>query len=496
MKTPQTQTPRAPVVAVMGHIDHGKSSLLDYIRESNTVAAEAGGITQHISAYEVVHKTSDGKEAHITFLDTPGHAAFQAMRSCGAEIADIAILVVAADDGVKPQTLDALTCIKESGIPYIVAFTKIDKPEAQIERAKASLIEHEIYLEGLGGEVPFALVSSKTGEGIPELLDLLTLTAELEELSGDLAAPATGVVLESSQDPKQGSSATLIIKNGTLETGMVAVAGSAIAPVRFIEDYTGKRIASAQFSQPVRITGFSALPGAGTLFESVQTKKEAERIAQEKTITEKQTPKKPASDTPELPLIIKTDVFGSISAITHELAKLSHEHITLRILDTSVGTITEGDVKQATAGGAVVVGFHTKVDTTARDVAKRTGVTVQTFDVIYDLVTYVETLLKERAPKVTVEQVLGTAKIIKLFNRTGTKQVLGGKVREGELRRGARVRILRRDILIGEGVLSNLQSAKANVDRVTADTEFGGEIDTKAEMAPGDIIEAYEMVES
>lgn len=494
-KTISKKTLRAPVVAVMGHIDHGKSSLLDYIRKSNTVDGEAGGITQHISAYEVPHTTSEGKKSSITFLDTPGHAAFQAMRSCGATIADIAILVVAADDGVKPQTLDAFTCIKEAEIPYIIAFTKSDKPGANIEKAKSSLIENEIYLEGFGGDIPFAEVSSKTGDGIPELLDLLTLTAELEELSGDASELASGIVLESSQDPKQGNAATLIIKNGTLKTGMFIVAGDALTPVRFIEDYTGARITSAQFSQPILITGFSSLPSAGTPFISVVKKKEAEKILKEKE-TPKEYKERIISKIAQLPLIIKTDVSGSIGAIEHELAKVSHEHMELKVLNASVGAIGEGDVKQAAASGAVIVGFHTSIDGAARDAAERTGVTIQTFNIIYELTEYLETLLKEKAPRIKVEKILGRAKIIKLFNKTGTKQVLGGKVKEGELVRGKKVRILRRDILIGEGVITNLQSAKSDVESVLVDTEFGGEIDSKAESAPGDIIEAFEVVES
>ncbi|MDP2651951.1 MAG: GTP-binding protein, partial [bacterium] len=269
---------RPPIIAVMGHIDHGKSSLLDYIRKANIVAGEAGGITQHVAAYIALH---NGRP--ITFLDTPGHEAFKTLRTRGAAAADIAILVVAADEGFMPQTLDALNAIKDAGIPYIVAITKIDKNNADIERTKTSLLEHEIFLEGLGGDIAYMPISSKTGEGIPELLDLVILATDLSEITANADASATGFVLESTQDPKRGSSATLIIKDGSLELGRLpagrqgfAVAGDAYAPIRFIEDFRGKRIERAGPSEPVRISGFSKLPAAGSLFTIVKSKKEAE----------------------------------------------------------------------------------------------------------------------------------------------------------------------------------------------------------------------------
>lgn len=492
-----TPTKRPPIVAVMGHIDHGKSSLLDYIRKSNVVAGEAGGITQHVSAYEAVHTTAEGAEEKITFLDTPGHEAFQAMRSCGASIADIAILVIAADDGVKPQTLEALQSIKEANIPYVVALTKSDKPEANIERAKTSLLENEIYLEGFGGNVPYAAVSSKTGDGIPDLLELIVLSAELLELTADPSVPAEGIVLESSRDPKRGDSATLVIKNGSLTTGSFVVAGHAFAPVRFIENFAGERIDSAGPSQPVRIVGFSDVPPVGSIFTVVDKKKEAEQQAREGVNTEKVSFDTTVTTEAYLPLIIKADVLGSIPAIEHELKKLQHEHISYKIISAGVGAINEGDIKNAVAApNGVVVGFHTSIESAAADLADRSDITAKTFDIIYELSEFIDGILTERAPRVTKEVVTGKAKILKLFNRTGSKQVLGARVQEGEIKVGSKVRIHRRETLLGEGKILNMQSQRSDVDSVREDTEFGAQLDSKVEPAAGDIIEAYEVRES
>ena len=268
--------PRPPVVAVLGHIDHGKSTLLDYIRQSNTVAGEAGGITQRLSAYVVEHTTKDGQIKKITFLDTPGHEAFQKMRVRGADLADIAILVVSAEDGVMPQTLDALASIKAANIPYIVAINKIDKPGADIARTKAGLTENEIYLEGMGGDVPAVPLSAKTGEGVDELLDVLLLAADIAELAGDPDAPALGTVIESRLDPRRGAEATLLVKNGTLRLGQYAVAGAAYAPVRIMEDWNGKKITEASLSEPVSVVGWSSAPEAGATFFVVENKKATE----------------------------------------------------------------------------------------------------------------------------------------------------------------------------------------------------------------------------
>jgi len=476
----------------MGHIDHGKSSLLDYIRKANVTAGEAGGITQHVSAYEAVH-LHEGADRSITFLDTPGHEAFRALRSRGAQAADIAILVVAADEGVKPQTMEAHEAIAESGIPYVVAFTKMDKNGADLARAQASVLEHGIYLEGLGGDVPYAPVSSKSGDGVPELLDLVLLTADLAELSGDTALAASGFVLESSQDPKRGISATLIVKNGTLSTGTFAVAGSAMAPVRFIENFAGARIASAGPSQPVRISGWDRLPPAGTPFACASSKKEAEKLAAE-VASVKAAPAESFGDKAILPIIVKADVTGSIEAIKHELNKITHERAAIRVVGEGIGAVAENDVKQAAAGNATIVAFTVGTESSARDLAERMGVAIESFQIIYDLNDRMTELLTQRAPQITVEEVTGEAKILKIFSTTGNKRVLGANLLSGTIKLGDSVKLSRRGIELGYGKVVNLQQARADVKEIKTEGEFGAQIETKEDIAQGDTITPFALV--
>ncbi len=490
-------TPRPPIVAVMGHIDHGKSSLLDYIRKANVTAGEAGGITQHVSAYEAVHEY-EGNERRITFLDTPGHEAFRALRARGAAAADIAILVIAAEEGVKPQTLEAFEAATEAGTPVVVAFTKIDKPGADLERVKFSAIEHGIYLEGLGGSIPFAGVSSKSGQGVPELLDLVLLTADLAELTADPDAPAEGFVLESSQDPKRGLSATLIVKDGTLRTGQFAVAGRAIAPVRFIEDFTNARIEAAIPSQPVRISGWTELPPAGTPFGAAANRKEAEKRAESGAqgagASYLLTEPAETEGSVELPLILKADVTGSLEAIKHELRKIAHDRVGIRIVSEGIGAVSEGDVKSALASGGTVIAFSVGTDGSARDLAERSGIAIGSFSIIYELFEHVQALVQERAPQVTVEEDLGEAKVLKAFSVTGHKHVLGAKWNSGILAVGDQVKIDRRGIALGTGTLTNLQVARADVKEIKDEGEFGLQVDTRADIAAGDTLVAFRMV--
>jgi len=478
----------------MGHIDHGKSSLLDYIRKANVTAGEAGGITQHVSAYEAEHE-HEGTKRCITFLDTPGHEAFRALRARGAAAADIAILVIAAEEGIKPQTLEAFQAITEANIPFVVAFTKIDKAGADIEKARISALENGIYLEGLGGSIPYTGVSSKSGEGVPELLDLVLLTADLAELSADPDAPAEGFVLESSQDPKRGMSATLIMKNGTLPVGSFAIAGHAFAPIRFIEDFTGARIKAALPSQPIRISGWNLLPPAGTPFSSTNIKKDAEKLALEGVEPNPAHTQERVADDGKtiLPLIVKADVTGSILAIKHELAKIAHERVTIRIVQEGIGAVSENDVKAAAAGSGFVVGFNVGVDSAARDSAERMHVSIDTFTIIYDLKQRIEEMVLERAPRVTIEEILGEAKILKAFSTAGVKQVLGARWTSGLLTVGDMVKIDRRGLHIGNAKLTNLQVARADVKEIKMEGEFGLQIESKYEAAAGDSLIAFKM---
>lgn len=482
---------RSPVIAVMGHIDHGKSSLLDYIRKANIVAGEAGGITQHVSAYIALHN-----DRPVTFLDTPGHEAFKALRTRGAAAADIAILVVAADEGVMPQTLDALAAINEAGIPYIVAITKIDKNNADIEHAKLSLVEHEVFLEGMGGDVAYALVSSKTGEGVPELLDLVLLSADLADLATDPEASATGFVLESTQDPKRGASATLIVKDGTLTLTGFVVADDAYAPIRFIEDFRGKRVERATPSEPARISGFSKLPSAGALFSVAKSKKEAEALSAanaKKSVSAAPQSGAAADGVAELPLVVKADVAGSLDAIVHELGKVRNERATVRIVSSGVGSVSETDIKTAQATGGVIIAFNVSTDAVANDIAERGGISILSFSIIYELSEKVAGLLAERTPILASEKELGRAKVLKMFSSGAKKQVAGARYSSGILSAGNRVKLLRRDVEVARGRIANLQQARADVKEINTEGDFGIEIETRETLAYGDDIVAFEV---
>lgn len=489
------QTSRHPIVAVMGHIDHGKSSLLDYIRKANVTAGEAGGITQHVSAYVAEHE-HEGTLRKITFLDTPGHEAFRALRARGAAAADVAILVIAADEGVKPQTKEAYDEIMAAEVPFVVAFTKIDKNGADVEKAKISALEAGIYLEGLGGSISFAGVSSKTGEGVPELLDLVLLTADLIEPTGDRTLPASGFVLESSQDPKRGISATLIVKNGLLKTGVVAVAGPAFTPVRFIEDFKGGRLTEAEPSEPISISGWSTLPTAGQPFTTVASKKEAEKLITAPAVVANTIVPQDASGKAVLPLIIKADVSGSVEAIVGLVEKLSHERVTLKILSAGIGAVSETDVKSAAAAGGVIIAFHSPIESSARDIAERTSVPIESFTIIYELEKRVSDLLIERAPKMRTEEVLGEAKVLKVFSINGNKQVLGAKFISGSIALGAQVKIDRRGIDLDKGKILNLQQARVDLQEIHTEGEFGLQVESKTEIAGGDTLIAFRVVEN
>jgi translation initiation factor IF-2 len=487
------RTARPPVIAVMGHIDHGKSSLLDYIRKANVVAGEAGGITQHVAAYVAVHN-----DRPVTFLDTPGHEAFKALRSRGAAAADIAILVVAADEGVMPQTLDALSAIQEVSIPFIIAITKIDKNNADIERTKHSLLEHGIYIEGLGGDIAYAPISSKTGDGIPELLDLVLLAADLLELTADPSESATGFVLEATQDPKRGASATLIIKDGTLTLDGFVVAGDAFAPIRFIEDFRGTRVEQALPSEPARMSGFNKLPAAGSLFSIAKNKKEAEALARknegERASVLERAPL--IEGMTELTLVVKADVAGSVDAIVHELAKITHERGQLRIVSSGVGSVSESDVKTAHAAGGVIIAFNVGTDAIARDLAERDAVSILPFSIIYELSDTIAKLLTDRVPAVASEKELGRALVLKNFSTSGKKHVLGARYVSGVLSVGDRIKVLRKGEELVRGSISNLQQARADVKEIKTEGDFGTEIEAREKLTYGDEIVSFVIAES
>lgn len=493
---------RSPVVAIMGHIDHGKSTLLSYIRKSKEPLNEAGGITQHISAYEVEHTTKEGKKQTITFIDTPGHEAFNGIRKRGASVADVAVLVVSAEDGVKPQTIEALKSIRDSHTPFVVAINKIDKPEANIERTKQSLAENEIYVEGWGGDIPVVALSAKTGEGVPDLLDMIILVAELENLTGDAGVLADGVIIESNRDTKKGITATCIIKNGHVEKGMYIVSGVAIAPVRIMENYLGKQIDKATFSSPIRIIGWDELPIVGQRFQVFSDRTEAkEAVEKEKERISNNKSSDISGNTNNencvvLPLLVKADTGSSLEAVISQIKKLDTEFVKPQIVASGIGTISENDIRLA-AGTlkAIIIGFSVKVDSPAKNLAERSEIEIKTFDIIYKMTEWLEEVIKSRTPKVKTEEVTGRAKVLKVFSKLKDKQILGGRVETGKIALGSLVKIKRRDADIGEGKVRELQQQKNATEEVREGTEFGAMIVSNIEIAPGDHIECIIVTE-
>lgn len=483
---------RAPVVAVMGHIDHGKSSLLDYIRKSNVVGGEAGGITQHVSAYEVEHTKEDGSKAKITFLDTPGHESFRGIRSRGASVADIAVLVVSAEDAVKPQTIEAYQKIKEAGLPYIVAITKIDKPSANVEGAKQSLAENDIYVEGYGGDIPVVLTSAKTGTGIKELLDMILLVADIENFVGHLDRWGSGVIIENRLDPKKGITAVGILKDGTAKVGMTVASVGAVAPLRYILDAEGKERDELSFSSPIQIIGWDSMPPVGAHFETFENKKAAEFYSESEAgkVMHTHIENKIDEGMTILPIIIKTDVAGSLEAIVYEIRKLSRERIVPQIVLEAVGTVGENDVRSAmTTPGTIIFAFHTKIDSQAGALAERSGINIESYDIIYKLTERITELLGEREPKIEVEEINGSAKVLKIFSATKNKQVLGARALSGTVEVDGQVRIMRREEEIGKGHIKELQQNKVDIKKIS-EGEFGAMVESKIEIAPGDVLES------
>lgn len=498
--------PRPPVVAVMGHVDHGKSTLLDYIRKTDIAAGEAGGITQKIGAYEAVHTKANGDKKSVTFLDTPGHEAFAEIRERGANIADIAILVVSAEDGVMPQTLDAYSCIKKAKLPVIVAINKIDKPNADIERTKGSLAENEIYLEGYGGDIPWAATSAKSGAGINELLELIDLVSEMNEISGKIGDKASGFTVETERDPRRGIAATVVIKNGTLKQGDAIVSGAAFAVIKMMEDDKSRTIKEAPMGTPARVIGWSNLPKAGLPFIVVSNKKEAELAAEKNQEMESESalirPKSPGEQTETagnkitIPAIIKADNDGSINAIVHELKKIETEKVKIKLISRGIGDISETDAKIAeSATGAVIIGFNVKIDNRAAALIERGTIETKLFDVIYKLSEWLAELAAIRTPKIKTEEKQGAANILKLFGKERDRQIIGGKVTDGKISLGDDIKIIRRESEIGQGKVKELQRQKVKVDEVVSGTEFGVLIESKITLAAGDIIEPFRIIE-
>lgn len=502
---PALRVPRPPVVTVMGHVDHGKTSLLDAIRHTNVIDREAGGITQHIGAYVV---EVNGEK--ITFLDTPGHEAFTAMRMRGASSTDIAILVVAADDGVMPQTVEAINHAKAAGVEIVVAVNKIDKPSANIDRVKQELTEYELIPEDWGGSTIFVPVSAKTGEGLEDLMEMIVLTAEVMELKANPNRRARGLVLEAELDKGRGSVATVLVQKGTLRVGDSIAAGSAHGKVRAMMDDKGRRVKEAGPSMPVEILGLNDVPNAGEVFVGCANDKEARSfaetfISQSKVRLLEDTKSKLSLDDlftqiqegnlKELGIVVKADVQGSVEAIKQSLLKLSNDEVVVKIIHGGVGAINESDVSLASASNAIIIGFNVRPDATAKETADREGVDLRLYRVIYNAIEDVEAAMKGMLDPVFEEKVLGHAEVRQIFKASGVGTIAGSYVLDGTFERDCSVRITRDGIVIFEGPLASLKRFKDDVKEVRAGYECGFVFANFNDVKEGDIVEAFKMVE-
>ncbi len=500
---PANLQPRAPVVTIMGHVDHGKTSLLDAIRSTEVAAGEAGGITQHIGAYQVT-SPSGGR---VTFIDTPGHAAFTAMRARGAKITDIVVLVVAADDGVMPQTVEAIHHAKAAKVPIIVAINKIDKPDAKPERVRTELLQHEIQVESLGGDVLELEVSAKQKTNLDKLLDMIALQAEVLELKANPNRPAEGTVVEARLDRGRGPVATVLVQRGTLKPGDIVVAGSEWGRVRALMSDTGHSVVAAGPSMPVEVLGFNGTPEAGDRLAVVDTEGRAREIAdyrdrqKREKLAARQTGMRGSleqmmsqlktSGLKEFPLVIKGDVQGSIEAIVGALEKLSTEEVAARIIFAGAGGITESDITLAEASGAVVIGFNVRAHKEAREAAERAGIEIRYYDIIYNLVDDVKKAMSGLLAPTLRETMLGNATILEIFKVSKVGNVAGCRVTDGTVERGANVRLIRDNVVVHQGKLSQLKRFKDDAREVVAGQECGMAFENYHDMKVGDVIECY-----
>ena len=499
---PEDLVEKPPVVTVMGHVDHGKTSLLDRIRRSDVQSGEAGGITQHIGAYQV----SSG-DKRITFIDTPGHEAFTEMRARGAKITDVVVLVVAADDGVMPQTAEAIEHARAAGVPLVVALNKIDVPNANPDRVLGQLSERELVPEVYGGETVTVPVSAKTGEGIDELLENILLVSELEELQANPKAPASGYVIESERDPGRGPVATLLLNRGTLHRGDIVLAGTAYGRVRAMLDYTGKRIKEAGPGSPVEILGLSGVPEAGTRFETMDHERTArDRAEQAEAAVRRQElaqggPRRTLEELlgegglQDLNLVVKADVAGSVEALKEALAKLSTDEVRVNIVRSGVGAVTDSDVMLGSASGGIVLGFNVRPTNTAKQVAEKENVEVRTYDVIYKALEEIEAAMRGLLAPETQERETATAEVRATFRVPNVGVVAGCYVTSGEIFRNNRVRVLRDGVVVYEGQIGSLRRFKDDVRSVRSGFECGVGVENFNDIKEGDVLEFFEIVE-
>ena len=499
---PEDMVPRPPIVTVMGHVDHGKTTLLDYIKKTNVAAGEAGGITQHIGAYEV--RVPKGT---ITFIDTPGHAAFTKMRARGAQITDIVILVVAADDGIQPQTIEAINHAKSAGVPIVVAVNKIDKPGVNPDRIKQDLMNHGLVAEEWGGDTIVRYVSAKTGQGISELLDMILLQAELLELKASEKGPAVGTVIESKIEKGRGPVVTAIIQSGTLRKGDLLISGVYSGKVRMMFDSNGNQCISAGPSKPVEVVGLSGTPQAGDSINVVEDEKLASRIIEKRLEIQRaqkfsavtkpsleEMLQSPEGEVKTLKVILKTDVFGSTESIAEALKAESKDDFKIEVLHSGVGTITESDVTLASASGAIVIGFNTRPDANVRSIAEREKVIIKSFEIIYDLLDYVKKIISGDLKEEKVETYIGRAEVRQVFNISKVGKIAGCMVVDGRVTRSGIVKVLRDNQIVFEGRLSSLKRFKDDVREVQSGMDCGIAIEGFDDISENDVLEFYEMM--
>lgn len=488
---------RPPVVVVLGHVDHGKTRLLDTIRKTNIAEKESGGITQHIGAYQIV---ANGKA--ITFLDTPGHEAFTAIRSRGAKIADIAVLVVAADESVKPQTKEAIKIIKDENMPFIVAINKIDKEGANPQKVKQDLASEDVLVEDWGGKVPVVEISAKAGKNISDLLDMILLMAELEEFKKDITEPAEGVIIESHLDKRRGYVATTLVRKGVLSLGDWIVAGKVVGKAKSLEDFMGKSIREASPSQPVAVVGWNDAPDTGASFKTVRSKSDAENIAKESggiTLAPLFSFFKESSDSDKKSynLILKSDVKSSLEAIESSLRAIKSDEVKCNVVGYDIGDITENDVKTALATKSDIVGFRVGISQSVVRLAEKEGVRIKTFDVIYELIEAIRKNMSELIEPTISKVQLGKLKVLATFKKSVKSQIFGGKVTSGKVIRGAMGEVFRDGLVISVGKIGQLQHNKEDVSEVSEGLEAGIRLDTIPdqlfeEVKEGDTVEIYE----
>ncbi len=497
MSSNSSQPTRPPVVAIMGHVDHGKSTLLDTIRNTNTVDAEAGGITQHVTAYEVEHQTPEGTIKKITFIDTPGHAAFQSIRSRSATIADIAILIVAADDGVKPQTVEAWNTIQHSRVPYLVAINKIDRPGTDTEKTIRELMELGVYLEGYGGDVPYTKISAKTGTGIEELLETILLLSEFIDLSYSPEVPASGFVIESHIDSKRGIAATVVIKDGVLRKSDFVVAGCSIVPCRSIYNFNNKSVDSATVSSPVTLYGFSEQCPPGELFTCYPDKSSAELEAAKCETPVRWIDEVPPSDEMNIiPVVIKCDVVGSLDAVVAEVHKHTTDRVFFKIVHAGVGNISETDIRMVSRDpDALIIGFNVSTDDLARDMDESKKVLIKHFSIIYRISEWLEEIAENRKFKKRVDSVIGTGQVLKVFSQDKNQVLLGVRVASGEFKLKDTFRIVRGREIVSKGKIVSLQAGKSSMQKVEEGTDCGMMVELRELPHQFDLIECITQID-